>query len=223
MALIVLIGLRGSGKSSVAAALAARLGPSASVIDLDQRTARHAGATSAAEALRRGEPAFRAAEGQALREALDEALHETPDEMPDPTPRASAADAPAITVLALGGGTPMFEPAAGLLRGLRASGDAADPSTSGRAHARAVHIVYLRARAETLRARLARTDLSARPPLLTPPSGAGDALIEIDALMAVRDPVYAALATRVIDTDPPGRPPMTPADAAHLIASSLGR
>jgi shikimate kinase len=96
---IVLMGLRGSGKSTLGRRLAERLGRR--FVDLDDRTGAALGAASAGEALRtHGEPAFRAGETDALRAALDE---------------------PGI-VLALGGGTPTAPGAAELLRERAAGG-----------------------------------------------------------------------------------------------------
>jgi shikimate kinase len=93
---LVLIGLRGSGKSTAGRWLAELW--SWSFVDLDDRTPALLGCTTPAEALRtRGEPAFRAAESDALRAALAE-------------PR---------TILALGGGTPTAPGAAELLRAAR--------------------------------------------------------------------------------------------------------
>lgn len=101
-ATIVLMGLRGSGKSTLGRRLAERLGRV--FVDLDDRTAAALGASAAGAALRsHGEPAFRAAEVVALREALGEAG----------------------VVLALGGGTPTASGAADLLREAAASGGAA--------------------------------------------------------------------------------------------------
>lgn len=99
---IVLMGLRGSGKSTLGRALAERLGRG--FVDLDDRTAAALGCAAPGEALRtHGEPAFRAAEAAALRGALDEAG----------------------IVLALGGGTPTAPGAADLLRERSADGRAA--------------------------------------------------------------------------------------------------
>ena len=67
--MVILIGLRGSGKTTVGRALAARLG--VSFCDLDDVTVRAMGASSVAEAWRaQGERGFREAEGRALAEAL---------------------------------------------------------------------------------------------------------------------------------------------------------
>lgn len=99
---IVLMGLRGSGKSTLGRRLAERLGRA--FVDLDDRTAALLGAADCGTALRTlGEERFRAAEADALRAALDEGA----------------------IVLALGGGTPTAPGAAGLLRDRIASGRAA--------------------------------------------------------------------------------------------------
>lgn len=160
---IYLMGLRGSGKTTLGPALAARLGSSTSggaFVDLDEITHTMLGAASAAEALHRfGEPAFRAAE----RRALDE-------------PRVLTA-----SVVGLGGGTPTHPASEVELRRRAAFGD---------------RLLYLRASPETLRARLAATDLSARPSL----TGA-DVLDEITVLFARRDPLYRGLASAVIEID----------------------
>jgi len=93
----VLIGLRGSGKTTLGRLLAARRG--VQFIDLDDRTATLLGSASAGDAFRAvGEAAFRAAESKALAEAL--------------------AGPP--LVLALGGGTPTAPGAEELLRAARA-------------------------------------------------------------------------------------------------------
>lgn len=65
-----LVGLRGSGKSTVGALVADRIG-ARSHVDLDRELARRAGMASAGEVLRtRGERAFRELEAIALREVL---------------------------------------------------------------------------------------------------------------------------------------------------------
>lgn len=80
---LILIGLRGSGKSTIAKLLAARL--SRPAVDLDDLTPTYLHEHTAADALRKhGEPAFRRAELAALQDAL-----KTPGQ-----------------ILALGGGTP---------------------------------------------------------------------------------------------------------------------
>jgi shikimate kinase len=95
---LVLIGLRASGKSTVAQALAARLGVFA--VDLDDRVRLRLGCATVRDAFATaGEKAFREAETAELAAAL-------------------ARTAPAI--LALGGGTPTAPGAAELLRDARA-------------------------------------------------------------------------------------------------------
>lgn len=93
-AAIVLIGLRGSGKTTLGRLLATAL--SSGFIDLDDRTRARTGHGSVSAAFRAiGEPAFRAAEVAALEDAL--------------------ATAPPGTVIALGGGTPTAPGAQALL------------------------------------------------------------------------------------------------------------
>lgn len=151
---IVLIGLRGSGKTTCGRALAERLGRR--FVDLDDITPTLMGETRAGDALRRqGEPAFRAAEVRAL------------------APELLERDA----VLALGGGTPTAPGAVDLL------------VRSG------ARIIYLRARPETLRARLVRTQLDLRPSL----TGKGT-IPELDEVFAARDALYRSLG-ETIDVD----------------------
>lgn len=95
---LVLIGLRGSGKSTLGRLVAERLGWAFN--DLDDRTAAHLGHPTVAGAwAAAGEPGFRAAEVVVLRDALKETN----------------------TVIALGGGTPTAPGAADLLRDAVAS------------------------------------------------------------------------------------------------------
>lgn len=160
---VVLIGLRGSGKSTLGRALAERLGRP--FVDLDDLTPRLLGAATVAEAwAASGEAAFRRSELHALTEALGR-----PGQ-----------------IIALGGGTPTAAGAADLLKAEQQQGRA--------------KLVYLTAEAETLRARLAATDNSNRPSLT-----GFDPLVEIEAVLARRDPLYRDLADEVIDTD--GREP----------------
>jgi shikimate kinase len=152
---ILLIGLRGSGKSSIGPRLAALLGRT--FIELDLLTAARLGATTAGEGLRvKGDAAFRAAETESLREAL------------------TGQD----RVIALGGGTPTAPGAADLIRQQQLAGLA--------------RVIYLRASGPGLRERLA-ADPSDRPSL----TGA-DPLVEIEAVLAVRDPLYLALSDDVV-------------------------
>lgn len=98
---VLLIGLRASGKSTLGAALAARLG--VGFVDLDDRTARELGFDAAGDAFSAaGEAAFRDAESRALRAACEAAP----------------------CVIALGGGTPTAPGAAAFVGLLRADGRA---------------------------------------------------------------------------------------------------
>jgi shikimate kinase len=98
----VLIGLRGSGKTTLGRLLAARR--SVAFVDLDDRTVASTGHPSVSAMFRAlGEPAFREAERAALEHAL-------------------AHDAPNGSVIALGGGTPTAPGARELLERARAEG-----------------------------------------------------------------------------------------------------
>ena len=100
--LVILIGLRGSGKSTLGQALAARLGRS--FIDLDERTMARFDEATVAEIWRtHGEGAWRTAETEALAEAIE---------------------AGGESVLSLGGGTTMIEDARRRLDGARSAGRA---------------------------------------------------------------------------------------------------
>jgi shikimate kinase len=91
-------------------------------------------------------------------------------------------------VIALGGGTPMIAEAQERLREAQALGE--------------VMLVYLRCTAATLKRRLKAdqairgADDTARPPLL-----GGDALTEVNLVLAAREPTYLRLADVVIDAD----------------------
>jgi shikimate kinase len=85
-------------------------------------------------------------------------------------------------VIALGGGTVMAPGAADLINATRAE--------------KRSMVVYLRATAATLRERLEKTDLKARPSL----TGKG-VLEEIPDLLAQREPVYLSLADEIFDVD----------------------
>lgn len=154
---VLLIGLRGSGKSTVGPVVARALGlPFA---DLDPLTATQLNCSNASDAFRsHGENAFRAAEIRALRELLNA------------TP----------AIIGLGGGTPT---APGFL-------DLIGPAP------RDSVIVYLRAKASTLRERLAATDVTTRPSL----TGKGT-LTEIEDVLHARHGLYQSLCDLAIDVD----------------------
>ena len=99
---VVLIGLRGSGKTTLGRLLAQRL--HTQFIDLDDVTVAGSGQASVTAMFRSvGEPAFRAAECAALEHVL-------------------ASASPSGTVIALGGGTPTAPQARALLESARAAG-----------------------------------------------------------------------------------------------------
>jgi shikimate kinase len=172
---LVLMGLRGSGKTTIGRLAAVRLGWL--FVDLDEAVAASMGEPTVAAAWKsKGEPAFRRAEAQALKDILKNDRQ----------------------VIALGGGTPTAPGAADLLRTHR--------------QAARLQVVYLAAGADALRSRLAGTDLSARPSL----TGA-DPLVEISAVLQLRDPVYRELAGTVVWTE--GR---TVQDVVELVVSIAG-
>lgn len=97
------MGLRGSGKTTIGRVLSNRT--NLPWFDLDDRTPTYLGALSSAEALvQYGEPAFRAAEYQALLELLQHS--------------------PRSCIIALGGGTPTAPGVADLLTHARSSREA---------------------------------------------------------------------------------------------------
>ncbi|MFG0306013.1 MAG: shikimate kinase [Phycisphaerales bacterium JB040] len=157
---LILLGLRGSGKSTLGRRLGERLGRV--FVDLDDITAMALDAPGPAPAIERlGLLVFRAAEAEAL---------------------AGVLRRPDAGVVALGGGTPTAPGAGEALRHARTEGVA--------------RLCYLRASAETLAARLRKTDLGERPSL----TGSGT-LEEIGTLLEQRDGPYRALADTVIETD----------------------
>lgn len=175
----VLIGLRGSGKSTLGRLLAARIG--GVFIDLDDRTAEALGEPTAGQALQiHGQQTFRQAEAQQLKNTLN----------------AITTNNTTRVVLALGGGTPTAPTAADQLR------DFADTTNA--------RIFYLRASPQTLRERLAQTNLADRPSLTNTNDNDDDTknnndpaqqtLREIDDIFKQRDALYASLA-EVIDID----------------------
>ncbi len=103
--IIVLCGLRGSGKTTLGRLLSIRLGRP--FVDLDERVRTRLGQPDIAAAFRSaGEPAFRTAECAELQRVLTDA----------------AAGAPCV--LALGGGTPTHAPSRELLQAAASAGTA---------------------------------------------------------------------------------------------------
>ena len=170
---IVLIGLRGSGKTTVGRRLARRTGrPFA---DTDARVAATAGRTVAEIFAAEGEAGFRRRESAALGEVL--------------------AEAGGRSVVATGGGAVL------------ASGN--------REMMRGHDVVYLRADADTLAARVAADPTTAaNRPVLT---DAGDPVEEVRRLLAAREPIYREVATVEIDA---GR--RTPGEIARMVVRALG-
>jgi shikimate kinase len=156
----VLIGLRGSGKTTLGRLLAARR--SVAFVDLDDRTVASSGHPSVSAMFRAlGEPAFREAERAALEHAL-------------------AHEAPAGSVIALGGGTPTAPGARELLGRARAEGR--------------VRVVLLEAPPAVLGARLAIAP--GDRPLLMGANFAEEAALLADRRM----PLYRTLADAVVST-----------------------
>lgn len=147
---IVLIGMRGAGKTTLGRLLASEL--KMDFVDLDQEITEQAGQTVAEIVAAAGWPAFRDLES--------EAAH-----------RVTGRD---NMVLATGGGILGREQN---VRALKASGS----------------LVWLLADAATLSARIAEE--TGRPPLTD-----GDPLVEMRAVLAEREPLYAAAADFKIET-----------------------
>lgn len=170
--LIILIGLRCSGKTTLGGMCAARLG--LDVIDLDQGLVDNAGVrfNSVGELLRSvGEARFRELEYSVLRGIL----------ACDETARENTAVRAKPVILSLGGGTPTHVESRRLLTEAR---------TAGR-----VRIVYLHATSKALRARMTPDQAALRPPLL-----GDDPRSEIERVYAARDPLYRSIADAVLDT-----------------------
>ena len=154
---VVLMGYRGSGKTSVGQALAARTGRGFADVDAGV-VARFGGASIREIWAEHGEPAFRAVEAEVTAELV----------------------AQPEVIVALGGGTLMFEAAR---RAVEAARDA--------------RRIYLYAPAAVLAARIAADPQSGghRPNL----TALGGGVAEVEAVLAERDPVYRAVADVVVD------------------------
>lgn len=152
---VVLVGLPGSGKSTVAPLLAAALGVGSS--DLDDLVEARSGSTIPEVFSSKGEEGFRRLESEALAAAL--------------------AGPPAV--IATGGGVVTHEPSREMLDGAT--------------------VLWLRAAPATLAARISR-DHTPRPLLSEAPVGDG-LLARISELAGSRAPLYAEVATAVVDVD----------------------
>lgn len=177
---LLLMGLRGSGKSTFGRKLAHRL--QRPFIDLDDLTPSEMNEVSVADAFaRQGEPAFRAAEVRALSRVLG-----PPTQPPLDGAGKQAGDAgtraAGSLIIALGGGTPTAPGFDELLAPHRASG--------------AARLIYLRASAGALRAHLQHARNAHRPSLT-----GQSPLAEIGEVLLRRDPLYLRLADAVIETD----------------------
>jgi shikimate kinase len=150
---IVLLGLRGAGKSTVARELARRTG--AEVVDLDREVVARAGKPIPRIFADEGEEKFRALETEALKSVLGKEC-----------------------VLAPGGGCVLR---AENRDSIRRSG---------------ALVVYLKAKPETLAARVAGDEENERPPLVP-----GGPLAEAKALLVAREPFYLELARVTVETD----------------------
>jgi len=152
---LTLIGYRGTGKSSVAAPLAARLGFTS--IDADAEIERRAGHTIREIFANEGESAFRQRERAVLEELF-------------------ARDR---LVIAAGGGAVL------------------DATTRGRMRT-AGPVIWLRASVDAIERRIAEdVSTASRRPALTALGGRR----EIEATLAIREPLYRECAGIIVDTD----------------------
>jgi shikimate kinase len=152
---IFLIGYRGTGKSTVAALLAERLGWQS--VDTDHEIERRAGKSIAAIFSDEGEPAFRGLEAKVVADF------------------AQLQNA----VIALGGGAVLRAENRAAIRGAAA-------------------VVWLTASGDTIESRLAADESTAqRRPNLTVAGGR----VEIEQLLAAREPTYRECATLIVATD----------------------
>lgn len=184
---ILLIGLRGSGKSTVGRLAAVRLGRE--FLDMDRVTPVLAGCESVAEAwVLWGQRAFRNAEARGATGLLFD--------------RSWGGRAG-------GGGAAIEPPPAGPLLAAMGGGTPTAPGVDGAMRLSVEQglatVVYLRASPGVLRARLEGEDNRHRPPLTGGAAVAGgmrsEPLDEIEDVFAARDGLYRDLADVVIETD----------------------
>ena len=172
---LLLVGMMGSGKSTVGHALADALGRR--FLDLDAEIEREAGTSVAALFAAEGEPAFRARERAALAQAL--------------------AGAEPV-VVATGGGCPTDD-----LRASFANLQAKRPNENREALvATGGDVVWLRASPDVLARRLTDDPAAvAARPLLAGDAGIDAVRGRLAALAEARAEAYAAVATLVVDVD----------------------
>ena len=170
---ILLIGMRGCGKTTVGSALAAML--KRPFVDLDQRTLANFATSSVSEVWKKhGEAAWREAEARSLIDVLE--AHGQ--------------------VIALGGGTPMVEPARQRIQADRSRG--------------AAKVVYLTCSTGELRRRLARM------PGVRPSLTGKDPSDEVEAVLASREATYREIADFTLDVTS-----LSPDDAATHAAKMI--
>ncbi len=177
---LILIGLRGSGKSTIAKLLAARL--SRPAVDLDDLTPTYLHEQTAADALRKhGEPAFRRAELAALQDAL-----KTPGQ-----------------ILALGGGTPTAPGVTEMLEGAQRQGKVKIIYLrASEATLRARLLPPLPRSSGGGAGGSATAEGVTHPPEHTRPSLTGKGTLEeIGVLLNLRDTLYKTLASITIDAN----------------------
>ncbi len=176
---VVLVGMPGAGKSTVGQALARRLGWD--FVDLDAAVEAAAGVGIPELWRREGEEGFRRRETAALAEVMARSRGGAGTGAPAAvsTPSSGVAG----VVVATGGGVVVVE--------------------ENRRHLAGAVVVWLRARLETLAARVGSGD--GRPLLAGGGGGGGggggDVAVDLAALARTREPLYESAADVVLDVD----------------------